>query len=273
MLRNTVIALFLLLASLAVAQGGALAGVGGGTGISRNADLAGVGLENKLGTRIPIDVELKNDKGQTIKTGQLLRGRPIVLLPIFYRCANVCTIEMQGVLSALSRNPKLTPGKDFDLVVLGLNPKEPPELAAAKKAQYIEQDGRKETANAWTFLTGPEAETQKVAKAMGFKYTYDAAKDRVNHPSGVIILTPEGRVSAVMTKGMYPAARFAEDVQRAAKEQIGEEGELSWFGCLHTDPVTGKRSVVVQGVMRLFGIVTVLGLLGTMIVLGRRKAK
>ncbi|RYG22862.1 SCO family protein [bacterium] len=270
MLRRAVIALLCLLPGLVLAQGGIQGAVSSGN-VSRNPDLEGVGVDLNMGATIPKEIVLTDEKGQPIDFGKLLKGRPIVLLPIFYRCVGVCTTEMQGVLNALTKNKGLLPGRDLDIVTLGLNPKETPELAAAKKAQFIDQYGRKETAAGWTFLTAPQSEVQKIATEIGFKYTYDAERDRVNHPSAVYVLTPTGRVSAIMLEGMYPSARFAEDVRRAAKDELGEPpADTAWMGCVHIDPVTGKRSIAVMGVARLIGILTIAGLITMMVVQSRK---
>lgn len=269
MLRRAVIGLFLLLAALAAAQGGVFQAAVPGNN-SRNPALKGVFVKQSPGARIPLDVPLTDDKGRSTNSGRLLRGRPIVLLPIFYRCTGVCTTEMQGVLAALANNPKLAPGRNLDVVVLGLNPKETPELAAAKKAEYLGLYGHRETADGWTFLTGPEDDVARVANALGVHYTYDEAKDQVNHPSAIVVLTPEGRVSSYMLSGMYPTARFAEDVARAARDEVGAQEETSWLGCVHVDPVTGERSIVVQGVMRVAAVLVVLAILATMVVQNRR---
>ena len=270
MLRKAVIALALLPA-LAAAQGGMAQSVVGSNAVATNPDLKGVYLEGRIGESIPTDVTLKDDHGQPTNPGRLLRGRPLVVLPIFYLCNGVCTTEMQGVLSALRRNPKLRPGRDLDVVVLGLNPKETPELAAAKKEEYLDAYGHRETKDGWTFLTGPQKEVARVANALGVHYVYHPGTDRVDHPSAVAVLTPEGRVSTVMTEGMYPSARFAEDVARAAKEELGPKETTSWFGCVHTDAVTGKRSIAVQSVTRAVAVAVVLVLLGSMVLLSRRR--
>ncbi len=273
MLRRALVALLLLLTAFAAAQGGAFQSTVAGNNAA-NPDLTGVSIEPLMGARPPFDVALKDDAGRETNLGRLLHGRPIVLLPIFYRCNGVCTTEMQGVLNALAKNPKLRPGKDLDVVVLGLNPKETPDLAAAKKAEYVSQYGHPETKDGWIFLTGPQAPTTQITNALGVHYTYDAAQDRVNHPSAVLVLTPEGRVSSVMTQGMYPAARFAEDVARAGREEIGEKpSDTSWLGCVHTDPITGKRSLAVQGVVRLFAVLVVVGILVSMVFLSLKRGK
>ena len=271
MLRKAIVLLLLLVTAFAAAQGGIQATLPSGS-VGRDPRLSGVSFVPKPGAVPPMDVPLVDDRGNPTNPGRLLRGRPLVILPIFYRCNGVCTTEMQGVLNALAKNPKLVPGRDLDVVVLGLNPKETPELAAAKKAEYLEQYGRPETKDGWTFLTGTMANVTRVASALGVHYTYDPVKDTVNHPSAVLILTPEGRVSTAMTGGMYPTARFAEDIEVATKSQVSDfSNETSFLGCIHTDPVTGQRSIVVQGVMRLFAVTVVLALIATMTVLSLRR--
>lgn len=271
MLRKALFFLLLIGAAFAAAQGGInQAAVQGSVGA--NPQLAGVSVEQELGAKPPMDVPLVDDAGKPTTPAGILHGRPLVLLPIFYRCNGVCTTEMQGVLGALGQNPGLKPGRDLDVVVLGLNPKETPGLAAAKKSEYIDQYGDRKTAAGWTFLTGTQANVTRVANALGVHYAYDPVKDQVSHPSAVLVLTPEGRVSTVMTDGMYPAARFAEDVRRAGKEQLGEKREeTTWLGCVHTDPITGKRSVDVVRAMRLLAVAVVGGLVAAMAVLGRSK--
>lgn len=275
MVRRAVLAaLVLLLSSFALAQGGSLgnAAVPGGD-IQRNPDLEGVGVDQKIGATIPTEIVLTDEAGHPTNLGRLLRGRPIVLLPIFLRCTGACTTEMQGVLSALMKKKELVPGRDLDLVIVDLNPKETVDLAAAKKAEYLDQYGHKETAKGWTFLTGPEEAVQKIVRPLGFKYTYDVPRDRVNHPGVVYVLTPTGRVSTLMLDGMYPAQRFVDDIHRAAKDELGDPlPDTAWLGCVHVDPVTGKRSLAIQGVVRLLAVVTVLGILGTIFVQSRRKA-
>lgn len=273
MLRRTIVALLLLiLASLAAAQGGMIGSNSVVQGNSAaNPNLAGVSFEPQIGTHIPVGVGLKDDTGKAIPAEAILHGHPVVILPIFYRCQGVCTTELQGVVNALMKNPKIQPGRDVDVVVLGLHPKEGPDLAAAKKAEVLEEYGHPETAKGWTFLTGPRENIARVANALGVHYTYDPVHDTVNHPSAVIVLTPDGRESMVMTEGMYPAAQFAADIARAAQSKVADTTpEVSWLGCVHTDPITGKRSLAVQGVMRMMGVAVVLALLGTMVFFGRR---
>ena len=211
-------------------------------------------VEQKLGARPPLDVALVDDGGKATNPGRLLRGRPIVLLPIFYRCTGVCTTEMQGVLHALRENPKLKPGRDLDVVVLGLNPTETPELAAAKKAEYVDQYGDRKTAEGWTFLTGTEANVRRVAEALGDHYTYDRAKNQVNHPSAVMLLTPEG-ACLVLHARRDVSRRSLRGRTSPARPRIRSGFRRRRAGSAASTPTRspGERSIAVQGVMRLLG--------------------
>lgn len=271
MVHRATLAALAFLPSLALAQSGSLSGVSSGN-LASNPAMANVYVEPKLGARIPTDVTLTDENGKATNFAKLQHGRPIVLLPIFYRCANVCTVEMEGVLSCLSKTREIRAGRDVDLVAISLNPKETPDLAAAKKAQYLEEFKLPDAAAGVTLLTGSEPAVQQIAHAIGFHYTYDPEKDRVNHPSGVYMLTPDGRVSTLMTSGMYPATQFLKDVRRAGKEQIIDvQPQITMLGCVMVDPITGKRSIVVTRVIQLFAAATVIGILATMAGLSLRK--
>ncbi len=238
--------------------------------VSQNPALANVRVEQKPGVQLPLDARFRDESGKEITFGSLFKGRPLVLLPIFYRCTGVCNIELQGVLNALIQDPKLVPGKNVDVVALGINPKEGPDLAMGKKRSTLEEYGKPKTTGGWHFLTGDMANIRAVTDAMGFQFTYDPGKDVVNHPSGVMVLTPRGQVSAYMLGGTYRPIAFELDVERAAVARIAPKSDEIFFGCVHVDPLTGKRSLVIQNVMRLLGVATVLTILCSIVVMSRR---
>src|SRR5579862_7142618 len=141
--------------------------------ISKNPALVNVRVDQKPGAQLPLDARFKDESGQTVTFGSMFRGHPLVLLPIFYRCTGVCNIELQGVLNALIRDPKLVPGRDPEVVCLGTNPKEGPALAKGKKQSTLEEYGKPNTASGWHFLTGDLPDIRAVTDAMGFQFTYD----------------------------------------------------------------------------------------------------
>jgi protein SCO1/2 len=241
--------------------------------ISKNPALAHVKVDQRPGVQLPMDAVFTDDTGKQITFGSLFQGKPVVLLPIFYRCTGVCNLELQGVLNALMRDPKLMPGRDLEVVALGINPKEGPDLAKGKKASTLEEYGKPQTAVGWHFLTGDMQNIRLVTNAMGFDFTYDPAKDQVNHPSGVMVLTPKGLVSSYMLGGIYQPTAFQNDVTRAAASGIAPKSDELFFGCICIDPITGKRSLVIQNVLRLLGILTIGCILGTMVLMSNRGRK
>jgi protein SCO1/2 len=256
--------------ALSAAQGGAVQQQVDQSSVSQNPALVNVRVDQKPGAQLPLNAVFRDESGKQITFGSLFKGRPIVLLPIFYRCTGVCNLELQSVLAALTVSPKLLPGRDLDVVALGINPKEGPDLARDKKASILEEYGKPQSAAGWHFLTGDLANIRAVTDAMGFRFTYDPGQDIVNHPSGVMVLTPQGKVSVYMLRGTYQPTAFQEDVSKAAMAQIAPKSDDIFFGCVHVDPLTGKRSIVIQSVMRVFGVFTVLSILASIVVMSRK---
>jgi protein SCO1/2 len=237
---------------------------------SKDPRLNGVKLEQHPGVRLPMRAVFREDDGRPVAFGSLFRGRPIVLLPIFYRCTGVCNLELQSVLNALVQTPKLVPGRDLEVVTLGINPKETPELAHDKKVETLTEYKHPETGSGWHFLTGSMDSIRSITDAMGFRFTYDPTQNIINHPSGVMVLTPDGRVSSYMLRGTYPIDEFQDDVERARHSEIAPPSEDICLGCIHVDRITGKRSLVILGVMRLLAACTVLALVATILGLSIR---
>ena len=224
--------------------------------VRQDPRLSGVRVDQKMGAALPLDAKFKDADGKQITFGSLFKGHPLVILPIFYRCTGVCNLELQGVLNALSKDDKIVPGRDVEVVALGINPKEGPDLAAGKKASTLDLYGKPKTADGWHFLTGDIADIRKVTDAIGFGFTYDPATDQINHPSCVVMVTPRGQISSYMLKGFYNPSAFAGDLQAAAQARIQAPSQDLFFGCIHVDPLTGKRSLEIQALLKVCGVAT-----------------
>jgi len=236
--------------------------------VPANVNLKDVKIIQRLGSQLPMDVEFKDQLGQSVTFGSMLHGRPALVLAIFYRCAGVCSIEMQNLAETLATmdNPRI--GRDFDVIVVGINPKETPDLARAKLAQTIATYPKfKGTQAGWHFLTGTLSNIRSVTNKLGFFFTYDPVKDVVNHSAGVMFLTPTGAVSSYILGARYTVDGFRSDIQLAGKNQIGVKSPDIFFGCIHIDPLTGKRSIVIENVLKVAGVVTVTVLLLTLLTL------
>lgn len=153
-----------------------------------------VRFEQRLNAQVPLELPFVDETGAPVRLGDYFHDRPVILVLAYYRCPMLCTEVLNGLVQALLDVP-LKMGKDFQVVTVSFDPREQPELAAAKKKTYVERYGRAGAAEGWHFLTGREEEIRRLTAAVGFHYTYDARNDQFAHASGIMLLTPTGRIA------------------------------------------------------------------------------
>jgi protein SCO1/2 len=233
------------------------------------ASAKGVGIEQKPGSQVPLTAHFKDADGRSVQFGEELPNRPAVVLPIFYRCKGVCQMETDDLLVALPKLNKRV-GKDFDVIVLSVDPQEGPDLAKDKKQSSIASNPAfKGTDQGWHFLTGSIDQIRSVTDAMGFFFSYDPKLDIINHPSGVMFLTPQGRVSSYILNARFTKGDLERNLSQAAVNTIGEKVPDSFFGCIHTDPVTGQKSLNIMRFLSLFAFVFLVALAGLLFYLSK----
>ena len=233
-----------------------------------NINLDDVKIIQRLGNQLPTDVPFIDQDGKSVTIGSLLRGKPVMMLAIFYRCTGVCSVEMENLASTLEKMSDVQVGKDFDVIVVGIDPVETPDLAKDKLRETLATAAKfKGTEAGWHFLTGKMPNIRAVTNKLGFFFTYDADNDIVNHPAGIMFLTPTGVVSSYILGATYAPADFKKDLAIAQKSQIGVKSPDIFFGCIHVDPLTGKRSIVIENVLRVAGVITVLAVMLTLLTL------
>ncbi len=269
--------LFGTLCAIAFAQDAVSPGSWGAPSTQPKVDLSKVHIVQQLGTQIPLDTTFRDQDGRVVRLGDSLHSRPALVLPIFYRCQGVCNVELQGLLASLPRL-KQRIGRDYDVVVLSIDPQEGPDLAKAKLQSSIAAAPElKGTESGWHFLTGSLENIHKVTDALGFFYTYDADKDLINHPSGIMFLTPDGVVSSYILGANYTTSRLSLDINVANAKKLGTKVEDIFFGCIHCDPITGRKSIVIERFLSLLGAVTVVSIVATLATLSgfrwRKKRK
>ncbi len=236
-----------------------------------NVDVTKVHIDQLLGSQVPMTSEFKDWDGSTVTMGSLLGVRPAILVPIFYNCTGVCNVELQSLLATIGNFKSRKLGVDYDVIILSINPTEGPELAAGKRKNVLNTLNMTGAEKSWHFLTGSMPNIRSVTDAVGFKYTYDADKNVVNHPSGIMILSPSGQVSSYMYGAVYDVPTMQADIDTAKKGRIGAKAAEVFFGCIHVDPITGKRSIVIENVLRVMGVMTVLVLIGSILTLSGKK--
>jgi protein SCO1/2 len=220
-----------------------------------------VGIDQKLDAQAPLDTVFTDENGKSVKLGTFFGKRPVVLLMPFYKCAGMCTLEIDGLVKACNAI-QFTAGKEFDVVVLSIDPKEKYTLAASKKRETLDSYPRPEAAGGWHFLTGEEEQTRRLARAVGFRYVIDPKTRQPIHSVGLILLTPKGRVSRYMLGVDYAPRSLRLALVDASENRIGGLVDQIVLLCTHYDPTTSRFGVAIDRIIKVTCGMTVL-LLGT----------
>ena len=234
------------------------------------AALREIGFDQKIGERIPLDLAFRDERGATVRLADYFGARPVVLVFAYFDCPMLCTMVVNGLTSALDVL-SLDPGKDFEIVTVSFNPADTPASAAAKKAAYLERYKKRGAAGAWHFLTGDPPSIERLTKAAGFRYAWDADTKQFAHPSGVIVLTPDGRLARYLFGIEYGPRDLRYAIVEASEGRVGNAADALLLYCYHYDPMTGRYGFVVMRALRLAGGATVLALCAFIVVMVRRE--
>jgi protein SCO1/2 len=232
-----------------------------------------VGVEQHLNQPLPLGAQFVDDTGKTVRLGDYFGKHPAILSLVYYNCPMLCSEEMDGLASALEM-VKLTPGKDFEIVIISIDPTETPAMAAKKKAFYVKRYGRPETANGWHFLTGQQPAIDAVVKATGFGYVRvpgpDGKLDQFAHASSIEVVTTDGHIAQYYLGVEYSPKDVLLGLVEASGNKIGSPVANILTYCYHYDPQTNTHSLVVVRVVQLGGMMTVVSLGSFMFVMFRR---
>jgi protein SCO1/2 len=235
-----------------------------------------VKITQNLNAQLPLNLNFVDETGKTVQLGSYFGKKPAIFALVYYECPMLCSEELDGLTSAL-RMVKLVPGKDFDVVVVSIDPTENPTQAAAKKRSVVKRYGQPETADGWHFLTGKQTEIDALTKAVGFGYTKipgpDGKLTQFAHASSIQIATPEGKLAQYYMGVEYSPKDLRLGLVEASSNKIGSPVDNILTYCYHYDPATNSHSLVVARVVQLGGAVMVLGLGGFMLVMFRKDAK
>jgi protein SCO1/2 len=233
-----------------------------------------VGINQKMGAQIPLDLPFKDESGREVELRQYF-GRPVILALVYYQCPSLCNLVLNGIVRSV-KNLDLAPADQYQVIAVSFDPREIPSMAAAKKETYLEQlypkDPRRQAAAAqdWHFLTGQETSSKALADAVGFRYVYDEMTNQYAHSSAIMILTPGGRIARYFYGIEYPPRDVRLGLVEASSEKIGTPTDQVLLYCFHYDPATGKYALVIMNVLRLAGLITLGALLTFMVVMFRR---
>jgi protein SCO1 len=235
--------------------------------------LENVGIDQRLNEQVPLDLTFRDEAGNDVKLGDYFGQKPVVLSLVYYSCPQLCSQVLNGLTSSLSTVKDFNIGREYNVVTVSFDAREKPELAAKKKATYVEWYKREGVREGWHFLTGDQEQIDKLTQAVGFHYNWDPASQQFVHASGIMLLTPQGKLSRYFYGIEYSAKDLRLGLVEASDGKIGTPVDKVLLYCFHYDPEQGKYGFVVMNLIRLGGAITLIGVAALMIVMRRKNAQ
>jgi len=234
--------------------------------------LRDVKIEQKLDQQLPLDLSFRDESGREVKLGQYFGHKPVVLAFVYYDCPMLCTQVINGMVTSFRVLP-FEIGKEFEVVTISFDPRETPALAQAKKQKYVDflpEKMRADATNGWHFLTGDQENIAKITEAAGFHYRYDETTKQFAHASAIMVTTPQGKLSRYFYGIEYPARDLRLGLIESSANKIGSPVDQLLLYCYHYDPATGKYGAVVMNIMRIAGVITLIGIIAMLFLLKAR---
>ncbi len=266
----TTVAALILLSGAAVGHAQSAPSNVGPTSATMPPALQNVGFEPTLNAQLPLDLSFTDENGQSVKLGDYFgHGKPVVLAFVYYGCPMLCNQVEQGVVGSL-KMLSFNPGRDYDVVFVSFDPRETPGMATEKKKSAMGHFNRPATAGGWHFLTGDKEAIDAATKAANFRYKFDAKTNLFSHASGIMILTPDGRISRYFYGIEFPSRDVRLGLVDASAGKIGSPIDHVLLFCYQYDPSSATYSASILKIIRIAGVLTVLGIVMGILVFRRR---
>ncbi len=228
-----------------------------------------VRFDQRLDGEIPAQLAFRDENGNVTELGSYFGDKPIVLALSYFECETLCPLVRHGLVTAL-QPLGFSVGDEFDVILVSIDPNERQEVAQAVKQETVNAYGRAANADGWHFLMGDHDTIDQLADAIGFRYAYDGEQDEYAHPSGIVLVTPEGRVARYFFGIEYEPQDLRLGLVEASQNHIGTPIDQLLLLCYHYDPLAGKYNLLIMNVIRLAGLATV-AIMGTTIFIMWRK--
>jgi len=230
----------------------------------RPPGLKNVGIEQHLNEQIPPSLAFRDETGKEVHLADYFGRKPMILNLVYYQCPMLCGEVLSGLESAL-RVLKFDVGKEFDVLTVSFDPTETPEMAAAKKAEFLKRYGRAGAVAGWHFLTGSQSSIDALTKAAGFQYQYDSQSHQFAHATAIMVLTPQGRIAQYYYGVEFAPKDLRLGLVQASQGKIGNLVDEVLLYCYHYDPDTGKYGAIVSRILKLAAGATIF-ILGTFLI-------
>ncbi len=234
--------------------------------------LKSVYFDQNLNAQVPLNLSFVDDQGNPIQLANYFGSKPVILTLNYYHCPNLCSLELDQLAQSMA-DLQWTLGDQYEVVTISIDPRETTAQAAESKWEHLRAYARANTGPGWHFLTGDQASITRLTQAVGFHYVYDAKNDEYQHPTGVIVLTPQGKVSRYLYGTDFPVNDLRLALTEASNGKIGSPVEQILLYCYHYDPVLGRYSLAATNLVQAGGILTVIVLGGFLFVMFRRDLK
>jgi protein SCO1/2 len=233
---------------------------------------ANVGFDQKLDEQIPLALTFIDETGKAVQLQEYFGDKPVILSLAYYDCPMLCTLVLNGLVRTL-RTLSFSAGQEFNVVTVSFDPREKPPLAAEKSKTYLQAYHRPGAERGWRFLTGDENNIQKLTRAVGFRYIYDQRSNEFAHASGIVVLTPQGKISKYFYGIEYSPRDVRLGLVEASAGKIGSAVDQILLLCFHYDPAAGKYGLIVMRVVQGSGLLTLLALGSYIFVMLRRERR
>jgi len=229
-----------------------------------------VGLDQRLNQQIPLDLTFNDENGNAVQLQQYFGAKPVILIMVYYQCPMLCTEVLNGFTGAMNGIVRFNIGREFNVVTVSIDPRDTPQDAAAAKKKYLQRYRRAGADQGWHFLTGKKDQIDALAQAVGFRYAWDPAIQQYAHASGIMLLTPAGRLAQYYYGIEYPPRDIQLGLIEASKGKIGNLADQVILYCYHYDVRQGKYGAAIFNVLRLSALATIFALGGFMVIMFRR---
>jgi protein SCO1/2 len=234
--------------------------------------LKDVGIEQRIGASLPLDLEFCDESGAAIKLGECFHPRPVLLMLVYYRCPMLCNMELNQIARSFNALAESV-GKDFDAVTISFDPTETAQLAAEKKAAYMKLYRRTGASEGWRFLTGPKSSIDALTSAVGFRYRWDETNQQFSHAIAVMLITPDGMISRYFLDLEFPPNEIRDAIKHAASGLSGPKSDPVFLYCFHYDPANGRYGLIISRTMKVLALFTLLALVGSVLLNTRREGR
>ena len=231
-----------------------------------NEMLEKIGIDQKLAEKISLETTFVDEHGKSVKLSSFFgEGKPVILVPAYYRCRLICNRVLDGLFDGLKRiDGKFRPGDHFEVVVVSFDHEETPEIALAKKEAMLSILGRRKSVNGWHFLTGTKENIKSLMDAVGYRFQYDKAREEYLHATGIMVLTPNGQISRYLLGIRYMPTDLELSLVESSGNRIGTLVDQIKLMCYTYDPHSGQYTMAVLTLLRIGAVLTMVCLFGFM---------